>query len=94
MAPVSVKVPVPTFVKPPVPERTPEKVVEVLLPPAVRVPAPRVTLPAPASEPTVSGKPARSKVAPKLTLRAVMLASMLAFTPATRVPADMVVGPV
>ena len=83
----------PAFVKPPVPERTPEKVVEVLLPPAVREPAPRVTLPAPAREPTVSEKPARLKVAPEFTLRAVVSASRLA-APRARVPADRVVEPV
>jgi hypothetical protein len=46
-------VPVPVLVRPPVPEITPEKVVLVLLPPAVSVAEPSVTPPAPASEPMV-----------------------------------------
>ena len=66
MAPVRVIVPLPVFVKPPVPVllMTPENAVDVLLPPAMStgVPAPSVTEPAPASEPIVSVKPPRSSV--------------------------------
>ena len=50
LVPESVSEPVPTFVNPPPPEISPEKVVFVLSLPAVNVPAPNVTLPAPASE--------------------------------------------
>ena len=44
-APVSVRIPVPVFVIAPVPEMTPAYVVLSLLPPMVRVAAPKVTLP-------------------------------------------------
>ncbi len=60
LVPESVNVPLPSFVKPPVPLITPESVVEVPLLPAARVALPSVTLPAPAMEPTVLLKPARS----------------------------------
>ena len=43
----------------------------VLLPPAVSVPVPSVTLPAPASEPTVSLNPLRSSVATPATVTAL-----------------------
>ncbi len=76
--------------------RTPEKVVDVLLPAAVSVTAPAtplVTVPAPASEPTVSLKPLRSNVAPPATVSALLAPTALAM-PSFSVPALMVVAPV
>ena len=67
-APVIVSVPLPALVKPPVPETLPEKVDDVPSPPALSVPAPRVTLPAPASEPMPALKPATLKIAPPATV--------------------------
>ena len=57
-------VPVPTFASPPLPDIAPEKVVEVLSPPAVRIAARSSTLPAPASEPMVWFRLLRSRIAP------------------------------
>src|SRR5258708_19590845 len=71
---------VPALVRPPVPLPMPEKVVLLLSPPAVSVFAPSVTLPAPASEPTVSLAP-RLTVAPVPTITA--LASAIATPPLT-----------
>ena len=47
----------PLFTRPPLPEMTPSKLVEVLSPPVVRMFAPSKTLPDPASEPIVSDAP-------------------------------------
>ncbi len=85
--------PVPALVSPPVPLITPEKVVDVLFPPVVRVPVPSVTLPTPAREPIVSAKLFRSKVAPPATTTALVLAMRLA-APSCKVPTLMVVAPV
>ncbi len=78
---------------PPVPEMTPEKVVDVLSAPAVSAPDPRVMLPAPAMEPTVSVKLLRLYVALLATVTAVLLDSTL-MAPALKVPALMAVAPV
>ena len=91
--------PVPALVRASVPlpsAATPEKAVEVLLPPEVSVTAPAallVTLPAPASEPIVSLKPFRSNVAPPATVSALLAPTALAM-PSLRVPALIVVTPV
>jgi hypothetical protein len=53
-APEIVNVPEPALVRPPLPDMTPLYVVAELSPPAVRVAEPRVMLPAPEMEPTVS----------------------------------------
>ena len=66
---------------------------DVLSPPAVNVPVPSVTLPAPASEPIVSLKLFRLKVAPPATVTALTSAIRLA-APSVSVPALMVVAPV
>ena len=87
MAPESVKVPVPTFVKLPVLLITPLKVVSVVVP-AVRLPV-KVMLPAPAIESTVSSAPT-IYVAPASTVTAVLLDKV----PVTfKVPAETVVVP-
>ena len=86
-------VPVPAFVTPPVPEATPENVVEELSPPAVNVAEPSVTLPAPASEPIVWLKLLRSRTAPAPTVFALLLPNVLA-APACKVPALTLVAPV
>ena len=75
--------------------RSPEKVVDVFRPPLVRVPARApllVTLPTPASDPTVSLKPFRSNVAPLDTVSALLEPMALAM-PTLNVPALMVVAP-
>ena len=72
--PVSVSVPAPALVNPPVSEITPEKVVDDASPPAVSVPEPSVIDPAPAIEPTVSVMSFRSNVAPESTVTAVVSA--------------------
>src|SRR3990167_1534821 len=61
-APDKVCVPLPAFTKLPVSLITPEKVVELLSPPVVNVPEPKVTLPAPANEPMVSDTSFKSNV--------------------------------
>ncbi len=66
---------------------------EELSPPAVRMPVPSVTVPAPASEPIVSAKLFRLKVAPPATVRALVSAMRFA-APKVSVPALMVVAPV
>ena len=76
---------------PPVPLMAPEKVV-LALPLVVRVLAPRLTAPAPASEPMVS-LALRASVAPLETVTAVLLAT--AAPPlSAKVPADTVIAPV
>ena len=71
MAPLNVKAPLPNLtILPFVPEITPLKVVLALLPPEVNVLLPRVILPAPAIEATVS-LAATLYVAPLLTVTAV-----------------------
>ena len=91
--PLSTKAPIPTLVRPPEPEITPENVVLVLSLPVVSVAAPSVTLPAPASEPMVWLKLFRSSVAPLATVNA--LNGENAFVaPACSVPAFTLVAPV
>ena len=91
MAPLSVKLPLPSLVMPPVPLAAPLKVVLVASP-VLRVLAPRVRLPAPAREPMVSAV-SRFRVAPLATVTAPVLAIAL---PPDRlsVPALMLVRPV
>src|SRR5262249_30643218 len=67
------------------------KVVEELFPPVVRMPLPRVTLPAPAREPIVVLALFRSKVAPEATVTAVG-SGRAPVTPIRRVPVLTVVG--
>ncbi len=94
LAPLSVKVPLPLFVRPPVPLMAPEKVVEVLSPPVFKVPLPSSTLPAPASEPMVLLKLFRSYVAPLATLTlSAELEGTPSALPSLKVPALMVVAP-
>ena len=93
LLPERVKVPIPCFVRPPVPLITPEKMVEELSPPAVRMPVPSVTLPAPASEPIVSLKLFRLNVAPPTTVRALVSAMRLA-APSVSVPTFTFVAPI
>ncbi len=93
LVPLTVKTPLPVLVRPPVPLMTPEKLVEVLSPPVVSVPLPRVTLPAPASEPIVPLRLFRSKIAPLATLTAEADDTPPA-APRRSVPVLMVVAPV
>jgi len=90
---VSTSVPAPILVRPPVPEIAPENVVLVLSLPVVNVPAPSVTEPAPASEPTVWLKLLRSKVPPAFTVSAPV-GARLPPGPSCNVPALMIVPPV
>jgi hypothetical protein len=83
---------VPILVRPPVPEIPPEKTVLVLSLPVVSVAAPKVTAPAPASEPMVWLKLARLSVAPDATENALAGAKAFA-APARSVPALTVVPP-
>ena len=99
LAPDKISVPVPVFVRATAPLpfwMMPENVVELLLPPAVRMTAPAallVTVPAPASEPMTSLKPPRSNVAPAATVTA--LAEPIALVmPSRSVPALIAVAPV
>ena len=85
-APDSVNVPAPILVRPPVPAMVPEKIVLVLSPFVVSVAEPSVTLPAPASEPMVWFKLARSRVAPDATVNALTAENAFA-APACSVPA-------
>ena len=73
----------------------PEKIVEVLSPPAVSVAAPPllVRVPAPASEPMAFEKPATSSTALLATVTAELLPKALV-EPACKVPASTTVGPV
>ena len=90
-APLRVSVPLPLFVRAPLPLTTPERVVslEALV---VRVKLPRVTLPAPAMVPTVSLAP-RFRTAPLEMLTAPL--STIALLPLkVSVPALTVVVPV
>ena len=94
-APETTIVPVPDFVMllAPVPVTVPENVVEVLSAPTVSAPPlPRVTLPAPASEPMVSLLALTSNVAPLATTTAVVLARAL-LAPSCTVPALIMVAP-
>ena len=91
--PEMVSVPAPAFVRPPLPVIVPLKIVLVPSPPAVRVADPSDTLPAPASEPTVSALLLASNVAPVSTSRADVLA-MRSAAPSCRVPPDTRVVPV
>ena len=83
----------PALVNPPVPDRTPENVVEALSPPAVSVAVPNVILPAPAIEPAVSAKLLRLKTAPAATVMSDVAAMRFA-APSRSVPALMLVAPV
>ena len=86
--------PVPVLVKLVEPGIVPEKMVEVLSPPVVNVVAEaNRTLPAPAREPMVRGVAPVLKVAPALTVRAVVSARRPA-PESSSVPAATVVGPV
>ena len=86
--------PEPALVNAPlVPEMTPENVVEVLSPPAVNTPAPKVMLPAPAMDPTVSELPFRLNVAPGATVTEEVFGSKLP-APSCNVPALIFVVPV
>src|SRR5947207_13273819 len=67
---VSVPLPVLTSLDAAPPLMAPEKRLEELVPPTVRVCAPSATLPSPASALTVWSKPLRSSVAPETTERA------------------------
>ncbi len=93
--PDKVKLPLPAFTsEPPLPEITPEKAVLLLLsPPVISAPSPKVTLPAPVSEPMVSSWPARSRVAPSETVWAEAAERLLS-APACRVPCSTCVAPV
>ena len=90
---MSPSVPAPILVRPPVPEIVPENVVLVLSPPVVNVPAPSVTEPAPASEPTVWLKLLRSKVPLAFTVSAPV-GAWLTPGPSCNVPALMMIPPV
>ena len=93
LLPESVNVPAPTLVSPPpTPDIVPANVVLVLSLPVVSVAEPSVTLPAPASEPMVWLKPARSSVALPATVNALPDAKALA-APACSVPALTAVAP-
>ena len=84
-------VPVPDFVRPPVPAIAPENVVEVLSPPVVSVLLPSATDPAPASEP-IASLPPRASVAAFWTVTAAASASTL--TPVVEsMPADTSTAP-
>ncbi len=84
--------PEPVLSRAPLPLMPPEKAVLVLAPPVVRVALPRVTLPAPASDPTAWLRLARSSVAPLATVTALLMPKVLT-APAFRVPDDTVVAP-
>ena len=93
LAPESVSVPVPTFVNPPpVPDITPEYVVELLSLPTVNNAVPLV-LPDPDSEPIDCANEPRAKIAPEPIVTAVDDESVLA-RPAVKVPPLIVVAPV
>ncbi len=86
--------PAPTLVSPPpTPDIVPANVVLLLLLPVVSVAEPSVTLPAPASEPMVWLKLARSRVAPPATVNALLAAKAL-IAPACSVPPRTAVRPV
>ena len=81
------------MVKPPVPAIAPEKVVLVLSTPVVRIAAPSVTAPAPASEPMVWLKLFRSSVPPLATVNELNGEKALT-APACSVPTLTAVAPV
>ncbi len=94
MVPLRVCLPVPATVKAPVPLRTPEKVLSVLLSaPVVKLAAWILTEPAPAKEPTVSVRFVKFSVAPAATVTADVSAITWS-APVLNVPALMTVGPV
>src|SRR5204863_9852170 len=82
-------VPVPSFVRPPVPEATPEYAVELLSPPALSVFAPRVTVPVHAR-----GTPVSSPVVVRLAVFTTALVSAIAVPFTDSEPAVIVVVPV
>ena len=90
-----VNVPAPFFIKDPVPEIRPEKVVDVLSPPIVSVFAPRLTLDpvTPASEPMIWLAAEMSSVAPFAMENALFGLNEFRAPPAI-VPALTVVVPV
>jgi len=95
--PLKVKVPEPVFVTALLPDITPLYVVDVLSPPAVNVLAasdPRLIEPAPAIEPTVSLRLARSNVAPDATDTADEFEMRSSADASASVPAEIVVAPV
>ena len=99
LVPARVAMPVPALVRATValPSLSvPVKLVVVLLPPVVSVIEPAavlVTVPAPASDPIVSEKPARSTVAPDATVTALLGPMPLAIASLT-VPLLTAVAPV
>ena len=95
LAPVRVNVPVPVLVtEPPVPVNEPAKVVVAFVPPTLRVFAPRAAVPAPAIEPMVSLLALVSRVAPALTVKALLSGKLLDAFALAIVPFRMVVIPV
>ena len=90
--PDNVSVPKPVLVRPPVPELVPENVVEFPLPPAVSVPEPSESVPAPEIPPTVSLKSDRLNVAPE-SIATVVESPSTPAAPRARVPAEIVVVP-
>ena len=91
LVPDSVCVPLPPLVRPPLPDSTPEKLVEVLLAPMLR-PAFITTEPDPASDPMVSVVDT-VRVVPLSTVTALLL--LIALPPDTvSPPPDTVVAPV
>jgi hypothetical protein len=92
-APLSVITPFPVLVRLPVPDITPEYVVEELSPPTVKLPLPSEMSPRPEIEPTTSLKLARSSVAP-LAIATAVSSDHLSLPPSLSVPAEIVVAPV
>ena len=94
MFPEKVWVPLPVLlIDPPTPEIAPEKVVELELSlPRVRLAVPRVTFPAPASEPMVLLKWFRAKVFPLAMVNAEFGESAVV-EPAWMIPLLTVVAP-
>src|SRR5437660_1729790 len=91
--PDNVNAPLPCLTKAPEPPITPEKVLDELSPPTVKVLLTvTMTLPPPASEPTVSLKLPRSNVAPDETVTADELVTELS-APSLSVPPLMLVAP-
>ena len=91
--PLTNRTPFPVFVSRPLPDITPEYVVEELSPPTVKLADPNEIFPSPAIDPTVSLKFARSKVAPLAIVIAVS-SDHLSLPPSFSVPAVIVVDPV
>src|SRR3954452_19606930 len=92
LAPVSMNVPAPILVKPPVPPMEPDKIVLVLSLPVVSIALPSATLPAPASEPIDWLKLLRSRAAPLATVNELNGEKAFA-PPACKVPTFPAVAP-